>query len=210
MSDIQTIGILGGGQLGRMLSVAASRLGLRCHVYEPGAAPAGDVAWRVTNAPYEDEAALRAFADSVDVITYEFENVPSETAATLSAHTLLAPNAQALAVSQDRFLEKSFVAGLGIDVAPFAAFSDEAELIEALDVPVVLAADPVALTARVREAGTDLDASAQAARVLSHLARAGIVVDNFSLDQPSLDEVFLALTGHMAEESDRALEEQAS
>ncbi|MEU7770563.1 ATP-binding cassette domain-containing protein [Micromonospora taraxaci] len=74
----------------------------------------------------------------------------------------------------------------------------ERVLRKALDVPVQLAADPVALTARVGEAGTDLDASAQAARVLSDLARAGIVVDNFSLGQPSLDEVFLALTDHPA------------
>ncbi|MGW3787112.1 ATP-binding cassette domain-containing protein [Micromonospora chokoriensis] len=74
----------------------------------------------------------------------------------------------------------------------------ERVLREALDVPVQLAADPVALTARVGEAGTDLDASAQAARLLSDLARAGIVVDNFSLGQPSLDEVFLALTDHPA------------
>ncbi|MEU8390388.1 ATP-binding cassette domain-containing protein [Micromonospora sp. NPDC048842] len=78
----------------------------------------------------------------------------------------------------------------------------ERVLREALDVPVQLAADPVALTARVGEAGTDLDASSQAARVLSDLARAGIVVDNFSLGQPSLDEVFLALTDHPAVPTD--------
>ncbi|MBM0207444.1 ATP-binding cassette domain-containing protein [Micromonospora vinacea] len=78
----------------------------------------------------------------------------------------------------------------------------ERVLREALDVPVQLAADPVALTARVGEAGTDLDASAQAARVLSDLARAGIAVDNFSLGQPSLDEVFLALTDHPAVPTD--------
>ncbi|RAO17888.1 Autoinducer 2 import ATP-binding protein LsrA [Micromonospora noduli] len=78
----------------------------------------------------------------------------------------------------------------------------ERVLRKALDVPVQLAADPVALTARVGEAGTDLDASAQAARVLSDLARAGIVVDNFSLGQPSLDEVFLALTDHPAVPTD--------
>ncbi|MEW2142456.1 ATP-binding cassette domain-containing protein [Micromonospora vinacea] len=78
----------------------------------------------------------------------------------------------------------------------------ERVLREALDVPVQLAADPVALTARVGEAGTDLDASAQAARVLNDLARAGIVVDNFSLGQPSLDEVFLALTDHPAVPTD--------
>ncbi len=78
----------------------------------------------------------------------------------------------------------------------------ERVLREALGVPVQLAADPVALTARVGEAGTDLDASAQAARALGDLARAGIVVDNFSLGQPSLDEVFLALTDHPAVPAD--------
>ena len=128
-----TIGILGGGQLGRMMAMAAAQLGLKVHVYAPDEnSPAFDVAAEVTIAPYEDEAALVRFARAVDVVTYEFENVPSETASILSAHTLLAPNAQALAVSQDRFLEKTFIAGLGIPVAPFAAFSDEAELAEAV------------------------------------------------------------------------------
>lgn len=72
------IGILGGGQLGRMLSVAASRLGFTTHIFEPAAnPPAGHVADKVTTADYEDEAALRAFAETVDVITYEFENIPT-------------------------------------------------------------------------------------------------------------------------------------
>jgi 5-(carboxyamino)imidazole ribonucleotide synthase len=129
-----TIGILGGGQLGRMMAMAAAQLGLKAHVYAPEEnSPAFDVAAEVTIAPYEDEAALVRFAKAVDVVTYEFENVPSETAATLSAHTLLAPNAQALAVSQDRFLEKTFISGLGISVAPFAGFSSEAELNEAVE-----------------------------------------------------------------------------
>lgn len=128
-----TIGILGGGQLGRMMAMAAAQLGLKAHIYAPEEnSPAFDVAADITVAPYEDEAALVRFAKAVDVVTYEFENVPSETAATLSAHTLLAPNAQALAVSQDRFLEKTFISGLGIPVAPFAAFADEAGLIEAV------------------------------------------------------------------------------
>ncbi len=129
-----TIGILGGGQLGRMIAMAAAQLGLRTHVYAPDeGSPAFEVAADVTIAPYEDEAALVRFARAVDVVTYEFENVPSETASILSAHTLLAPNAQALAVSQDRFLEKTFISGLGIPVAPFAAFSSEAELAEAAE-----------------------------------------------------------------------------
>jgi len=129
-----TIGILGGGQLGRMMAVAAAQLGLKAHIYAPEEnSPAFDVAADVTIAAYEDEAALVRFAKAVDVVTYEFENVPSETAAILGAHTLLAPNARALAVSQDRFLEKTFISGLGIPVAPFAAFADEAELTEALE-----------------------------------------------------------------------------
>lgn len=129
-----TIGILGGGQLGRMMAIAAAQLGLKAHIYAPEEnSPSFDVAAEVTVAAYEDEAALVRFAKAVDVVTYEFENVPSETAATLSAHTLLAPNAQALAVSQDRFLEKTFIAGLDIPVAPFAAFSNAAEMTEAVD-----------------------------------------------------------------------------
>ena len=129
-----TLGILGGGQLGRMMAMAAAQLGLKTHIYAPEEnSPAFEVATEVTIAPYEDEASLVRFAKAVDVVTYEFENVPSETAATLSAHAPLAPNAQALAVSQDRFLEKSFIAGLGIAVAPFAAVSSKVELAEALD-----------------------------------------------------------------------------
>ncbi|WEF23554.1 5-(carboxyamino)imidazole ribonucleotide synthase [Paracoccus sp. S3-43] len=128
MSDIRTIGILGGGQLGRMLSVAASRLGLRCHIYEPGAAPAGDVAWRVTTAPYEDQAALRAFADSVDVITYEFENVPTSALDLLESLRPIRPNRRALAVSQDRLTEKTFLNEIGLATAPFADVPEQADL----------------------------------------------------------------------------------
>lgn len=128
MTEITTIGILGGGQLGRMLSAAASRLGLRCHIYEPGAAPAGDVAWRVTTAPYEDEAALRAFADSVDVITYEFENVPTSALDLLESLRPIRPGRRALAVSQDRLTEKTFLTGIGLTVAPFADVPDQAAL----------------------------------------------------------------------------------
>jgi 5-(carboxyamino)imidazole ribonucleotide synthase len=128
-----TIGILGGGQLGRMLSVAASRLGYRCHIYEPGAAPAGDVALTVTTAPYEDEAALRAFATSVDVITYEFENVPTSALDLLESLKPIRPNRRALAISQDRISEKSALNELGLQTAPWAAVSSEADLRAAVD-----------------------------------------------------------------------------
>jgi 5-(carboxyamino)imidazole ribonucleotide synthase len=121
MSD-QVIGILGGGQLGRMLAVAAARLGFRAHIYEPGAnPPAADVAHAVTTAPYDDAAALRAFAASVDVITYEFENIPTSALDILEALRPIRPNRRALATSQDRMAEKDFLTGLGITCAPYAA-----------------------------------------------------------------------------------------
>jgi 5-(carboxyamino)imidazole ribonucleotide synthase len=128
-----TIGILGGGQLGRMLAVAASRLGLRCHIYEPGAnSPAGDVAHRVTTAPYDDTAALTAFAAGVDVITYEFENIPTAALDLLETLRPVRPNRRALAVSQDRLTEKAFLSEIGLNVAPYAAVDDAVDLAEAI------------------------------------------------------------------------------
>jgi 5-(carboxyamino)imidazole ribonucleotide synthase len=128
------IGILGGGQLGRMLSMAAARLGFRCHIYEPGAdCPASHVAWRTTTAPYEDADSLRAFARSVDVVTYEFENVPAEALDLIEAEVPIRPGRRALAISQDRLPEKEFVAGLGLATAPFAEVETEADLAAALD-----------------------------------------------------------------------------
>jgi 5-(carboxyamino)imidazole ribonucleotide synthase len=138
MSDLlapgATIGILGGGQLGRMLSMAAARLGFRCHVYEPGAnPPAGHVADCVTTASYEDEAALRAFAASVDVITYEFENIPTSALDLVEQHGPIRPGRRALAVSQDRLVEKAFLSDLGLKTAPFAAVDDAEDLAEAME-----------------------------------------------------------------------------
>ena len=128
-----TLGILGGGQLGRMLAAAAARLGLRSHVFCPDAdCPAADVAAARTVAAYEDEDALARFADAVDAVTYEFENVPAASAAFLSARTCLRPNARALETAQDRLAEKRFLAGLGIPTAPFRPVGSEAELAAAL------------------------------------------------------------------------------
>jgi len=117
-----TIGILGGGQLGRMLAMAAAKLGLKCHVYapEPDAA-AFEVVRRVTLAEYGDENALDRFARDVDVVTYEFENVPSEVATFLNSRRPVLPAPRVLATTQDRLVEKTFVAGLGIATAPFAS-----------------------------------------------------------------------------------------
>ncbi|QCO56397.1 5-(carboxyamino)imidazole ribonucleotide synthase [Pseudorhodobacter turbinis] len=128
-----TIGILGGGQLGRMLSVAAARLGYKTHIFEPGAAPpAAEVAHRLTTAAYDDVAALTAFADSVDVITYEFENIPTEALDLLEALRPIRPGRRALAISQDRIAEKDFLTGLGLSVAPYARVTTRADLDVAL------------------------------------------------------------------------------
>lgn len=136
------LGILGGGQLARMLALAAADLGIRCHIFAPDLdSPAFDVAARHTVGDYEDEAALAGFADAVDVVTYEFENVPAATAAFLSQRTPLHPGARALAVTQDRLSEKSFVAGLGLAVAPFRSVDSLADLetaVAALGRPSIL------------------------------------------------------------------------
>ena len=122
------IGILGGGQLGRMLAVAASRLGLKAHIFEPGAnPPARQVADQVTTASYEDEAALHRFAQSVDVITYEFENIPTSALDILEQIRPIHPGRLALAISQDRLSEKEFLTGLGLKVAPYANVTSAAE-----------------------------------------------------------------------------------
>jgi 5-(carboxyamino)imidazole ribonucleotide synthase len=137
-----TIGILGGGQLGRMLAVAAARLGLHAHVFEPGAEPpAGEVAHRLTTAAYDDDAALASFAHGVDVVTYEFENIPTAALDRIEAIRPIRPGRRALAISQDRADEKDFLNGLGLATAPFARVDDRAGLdraLEAIGAPAIL------------------------------------------------------------------------
>jgi 5-(carboxyamino)imidazole ribonucleotide synthase len=128
-----TIGILGGGQLGRMLALAAARLGFKCHVFAPSPdSPAFDVVHRVTCADYSDNAALDRFAGDVDVITYEFENVPAQTATFLAARKPVLPDPQVLAITQDRLTEKNFIASLGIATAGYADVPSPAALAAAL------------------------------------------------------------------------------
>jgi 5-(carboxyamino)imidazole ribonucleotide synthase len=128
-----TIGILGGGQLGRMLALAAARLGFKCHVFAPSPdSPAFDVVHRVTCADYADNAALDRFAADVDVITYEFENVPAQTATFLAARKPVLPDPQVLAITQDRLTEKNFVVSLGIATARYADVPSPAALAAAL------------------------------------------------------------------------------
>ncbi len=127
-----TIGILGSGQLGRMLSLAAARLGLKCAIYADVPGPAFDVAQRSVEGAYDDTAAIAAFAKTVDVITYEFENVPLAAADAAAPHAPVRPGAKALAVSQDRLDEKSFVSSLGLPVAPFALIETPEDFATAL------------------------------------------------------------------------------
>jgi 5-(carboxyamino)imidazole ribonucleotide synthase len=136
-----TIGILGGGQLGRMLALAAARLGFKCHIYNDETGPACDVAAATTLGSFEDHGKLAAVAASVDVVTYEFENVPVAAAAAVERIKPVRPGLKALEVSQDRLLEKRFVSGMGIPVAPFAAIAvpeDFAAAVAAAGVPAIL------------------------------------------------------------------------
>ncbi len=137
-----TIGILGGGQLGRMLSVAAARLGFKTCIFEPGSdCPARHVANAHVQAGYEDEEALRKFAASVDVITFEFENIPTSALDILERLKPVRPNRMALRVSQDRLVEKAFLNDLGLKTAPFAAVDDNVDLKQAISeigVPAIL------------------------------------------------------------------------
>jgi 5-(carboxyamino)imidazole ribonucleotide synthase len=128
-----TIGILGAGQLGRMLAMAAARLGLRSHVFAPEAeAPAFDVASATTVGAYEDEAALARFAEAVDVVTYEFENVPTTCVDFLSDLRPVRPGVRALSLTQDRLVEKTFLRDLGLRTAPFAPVEDAGALARAV------------------------------------------------------------------------------
>ncbi|RHW18802.1 5-(carboxyamino)imidazole ribonucleotide synthase [Sphingomonas gilva] len=124
-----TIGVIGSGQLGRMLAIAAAQLGYRCHVYAPETGPANDVAPLFTEGAYDDEAALSAFAAQVDVVTYEFENIDAEA---IGALPRVHPHPRAVAVAQDRLVEKDFVTKLGGRTAPYAPVPDRAALDQAL------------------------------------------------------------------------------
>jgi len=136
-----TIGILGSGQLGRMLALAAARLGLKTHIYCEESGPAFDVATNTSKGRFDDEAALAAFAAKVDAVTYEFENVAVATARHLARFVPVRPSAKALEVAQDRLAEKSFIAALGVPVAPYRAIDRPDEIsaaLAALGAPAIL------------------------------------------------------------------------
>ena len=137
-----TIGILGGGQLGRMLALAAAPLGYRCVILAPEPSPpAGDVAFRTIEAAYDDEAQLQAFAEMVDVVTIEFENVPCHSLEFLANHVPVRPSDRILDITQHRVREKSFLRDIGVGVAPFHAVQSEPELnsgVNQIGMPAIL------------------------------------------------------------------------
>lgn len=135
-----TIGIIGGGQLGKMLAVAAAQLGYRCHVFAPDEEPcAAAVSARFTRARYDDSEALRRFADSVDVATYEFENVPAQSLEAIASR--LRPSVASLQIGQDRGLEKQFIERTGARVGSWMPIDSEADIRtaeERIGAPLVL------------------------------------------------------------------------
>ena len=137
-----TIGIIGGGQLGRMSAIAAAELGYRCHILTPEPdSPAAQVSGHVTLADYEDHDALRAFAAAVDVITFEFENVSAAGLDLLESIRPVRPSPSVLRISQDRVTEKSFLRDAGVPTAAWAAIGSLPELEQAvarIGLPAVL------------------------------------------------------------------------
>lgn len=131
--EIKTLGILGGGQLGRMSALAAANLGIRANIFCPEKnCPASQVTDLFTCAEYEDESALKAFADSVDVITYEFENIPIETVRYLQGFKPVYPDEKLLEVSQNRLKEKKFLNDIGIRTAPWVPAYKSTDIDEAI------------------------------------------------------------------------------
>lgn len=129
-----TVGIVGGGQLGRMLSMAANRLGYRVHIFTPDEdSPAAQVSAQATVADYSDEAALHAFASSTDVITFEFENIPHQSVQWLNEHVSVRPRWESLHITQNRIREKTFLRDSGVELPPFRAVSSADDLALALE-----------------------------------------------------------------------------
>ncbi|CAN5435540.1 5-(carboxyamino)imidazole ribonucleotide synthase [soil metagenome] len=128
-----TIGVMGGGQLGRMFAIAARRMGYRVHTFSPDEnGPVAQVSDRSTTAPYEDEVAVKEFAHAIDVLTFEFENIPAETIAWAAHDQLVRPRGEVLLIAQNRLREKEFLAGAGFPVAPFQRVASAADLTNAV------------------------------------------------------------------------------
>jgi 5-(carboxyamino)imidazole ribonucleotide synthase len=176
------IGILGGGQLGRMLAMAAARFSYRIVIFDPDAnAPAAQVASEHVIAAYEDDAALTAFAQQCDVVTYEFENVPVAAAKTIAEITPVFPKPNALEAAQDRVVEKTFLNSFGVETAPFRAVESLQDLVEAL---AQFGGSGVLKTRRFGYDGKGQAvlknaSSADASKAFAELGGAGLILEGF-------------------------------
>ncbi len=178
---MKRLGIVGGGQLGRMLALAAAPLGVNCRVLEPAGDPSAAVAAQVVPLGYADPAGLERLAGGIDVVTFEFENVPAESVAWLSAHVPVYPSAAALATAQDRAAEKALFARLDIPIPPMRPVSTEAELHAAvveIGLPAVL---------KTRRLGYDGKGQA-VLRSVADLSTAWAAIDG----APAIVEAFVA------------------
>ncbi|HTK29683.1 MAG TPA: 5-(carboxyamino)imidazole ribonucleotide synthase [Vicinamibacterales bacterium] len=166
------VGVLGGGQLGRMFAMAARRLGYRVHTLAPDHdTPTGQIADVEVNAPYDDLDAVARFAKAVDVVTFEFENVSAEAAAAAEAHAIVRPSGHALFIAQHRTREKTFLAGRGLPVTPFVPVRTAADLeaaIARLGVPAVLKTAAMGYDGKGQVAIHDPAAAAAAWAALGH------------------------------------------
>lgn len=175
-----TIGIVGGGQLGRMLARAASRMGYKTHIFTPDKdSPASHVATSTTIGAYQDTTALRAFGQNVDVVTFEFENIPAETLTMLETLVAVRPKPEVLFTTRHRLREKEFIRAQGIKTAPFAPVRTDAELeaaMQTIGAPAVL---------KTTELGYDgkgqvvIQSAAEAASAWKKLGRTECILEGF-------------------------------
>lgn len=174
-----TIGILGGGQLGRMTALAAARLGYRCHIFTPEAdSPAAQVAAACTVADYDDFAALETFAKAIDVVTLEFENVPVASVDFLTKFVPVRPGSRALAVAQDRVSEKTFFNTFA-ETAPWRAVNSEADLaaaVAALGTPSILKTTRLGYDGKGQ---TRIDAGTDLAEAWAAIGKAPAILEGF-------------------------------
>jgi 5-(carboxyamino)imidazole ribonucleotide synthase len=176
----KTIGVLGGGQLGRMLAHAAERLGYRVHIYEPATdSPAGEVAAQEVNAPYTDVEQLRAFVERCDVVTYEFENIPVEPLWSVEKKATLHPHSNVLEVCQNRMREKTWLRKNGFPHVPFTeveAGDDLAAGIRRIGTPCVVKTADFGYDGKGQLKVTD---DASSARAVASFVRQRAVVEKY-------------------------------
>ena len=180
---VQTVGILGGGQLARMMVLAGAPMGLRFELFDPAADACGGQLAPLQVAAFEDEAALAAFAERVDVVTFDFENVPARSARFLAERVPVYPNPDALSVAQDRLSEKTLFRELGIPLPPFADIRSRDELaaqVDAFGLPCILKTRRFGYDGKGQfRLRTAADVDAAWAALGAQVERTGLILEGF-------------------------------